>query len=477
MRFAALATDYDGTLAHEGLVSSEAVEVLRALRSSGRRLILVTGRTLASLREVFSNLERFDAIVAENGGTLYHPSTRQEKVLAEPPSDSFLQALSRRRVSPLEVGHVIVATPGVEKENVLDAIREVGLELQIIFNKGSLMVLPTGCNKATGLQAAAAELGLSRHSIAAIGDAENDHALLAACEFSAAVANALPALKQRVELVTRLESSAGVVELVQQMIQDDLAHTTAWLGQPVAIGKLGDGTEVTIPACSVTLLAGSSGGAKSALTTAFLEGLGEAGYQFCALDPEGHYEQFEHALVLGNSNQAPPASEIMKALEKTSQSVVVNLLALEPENRPSFFQSLFLPFQELRCRSGRPHCLLVDGAHHFFRSSPPGQKLSLSESLWGLFFITVHPERLPPEFLRGVQTLAVTAEDAAKTVAAFCSTMQCNPPDFERVRLDSGQMLGWRPGSANCFSFTPVQSEMKRSRVPRPHLLYDVPGS
>ena len=41
------------------------------------------------------------------------------------------------------------------------------------------MVLPSGVNKATGLSAALVELGLSRHNVVAVGDAENDHALRA----------------------------------------------------------------------------------------------------------------------------------------------------------------------------------------------------------------------------------------------------------------------------------------------------------
>jgi HAD superfamily hydrolase (TIGR01484 family) len=222
MRFAALATDYDGTLASDGLVSSEAVEALRQFRGSGRRTILVTGRTLRSVFEAFPTAGEFDLIVAENGSTLYNPSTDTERVLAEAAPQLFLDALERRGVSALEVGHVIVSTSSSEKQKVLDAIHETGLELHIIFNKGSLMVLPAGCNKASGLEAAARELDLSLRDIAGIGDAENDHAFLSACEFSAAVANALPSLKQRVQLVTRGESSAGVVELIRRILNDDL---------------------------------------------------------------------------------------------------------------------------------------------------------------------------------------------------------------------------------------------------------------
>ena len=56
----------------------------------------------------------------------------------------------------------------------------------------------------------------------AIGDAENDHAMLALCGYGAAVANALPALKARAQLVTRGERGQGVAELIERMIAFDL---------------------------------------------------------------------------------------------------------------------------------------------------------------------------------------------------------------------------------------------------------------
>jgi HAD superfamily hydrolase (TIGR01484 family) len=87
---------------------------------------------------------------------------------------------------------VIVATWTPHEQVVLDTIRALGLELQVIFNKGAVMVLPSGVNKAFGLRAALAELALSAHNTVAIGDAENDHALLAECELGVAVDNALP---------------------------------------------------------------------------------------------------------------------------------------------------------------------------------------------------------------------------------------------------------------------------------------------
>ena len=222
MRYLALACDYDGTLATDGVVDDATVTALERVRASGRRLILITGRELDELLAVFPRLELFDRVVAENGALLYRPAGREIALLAEPPPEAFARALVERGVRPLSVGRVIVATRTPHETAVLDAIHELGLDRQIIFNKGAVMVLPSGVNKATGLNAALGELGLSAHDTVGVGDAENDHAFLALCACAVAVANALPALKDHVHLVTEAARGAGVVELIDALVADDL---------------------------------------------------------------------------------------------------------------------------------------------------------------------------------------------------------------------------------------------------------------
>jgi hydroxymethylpyrimidine pyrophosphatase-like HAD family hydrolase len=177
----ALATDYDGTLASHGVVDAATLEALERFKATGRRLILVTGRELPDLKRCFPQLGIFDRVVAENGALLYDPVSRQETVIAEPPPAAFVQRLRERNVAPLSVGRVIVATWEPHGATVLEVIRDLGLELQIIFNKGAVMVLPAGVNKATGLAAILHELELSAHSVVAVGDAENYQAFLHAC--------------------------------------------------------------------------------------------------------------------------------------------------------------------------------------------------------------------------------------------------------------------------------------------------------
>ena len=85
MRFKALATDYDGTIAHHGLVDPATVDALCRLKESGRKLLLVTGRELPDLSKVFSEVQMFHRIVAENGALIYDPENGDQRLLADPP--------------------------------------------------------------------------------------------------------------------------------------------------------------------------------------------------------------------------------------------------------------------------------------------------------------------------------------------------------------------------------------------------------
>jgi hydroxymethylpyrimidine pyrophosphatase-like HAD family hydrolase len=225
MRYHVLACDYDGSLAEAGAVAPTTHAALERLQASGRKLIIVTGRRLDDLQRVYPQSRSFDAIVAENGALVHLPASRQTRLVGQPPPPSFLAALRERGVDPLDAGEVIVATRQPQEATVLDVIRVAGLELQVIFNKGAVMVLPSGVNKASGLDCALDELSIDAADVAGVGDAENDHALLQMCGVGAAVANALPSLKEHADLVLTGRHGAGVTQLIERILDGTIDDT------------------------------------------------------------------------------------------------------------------------------------------------------------------------------------------------------------------------------------------------------------
>lgn len=445
MRYLALACDYDGTIAHNGRVNETTLAALNRVRDSGRKLILVSGRELEDLQRVFDRLDLFDRAVLENGALLYLPATREEQVLTERPPDEFVRELVRRGVGPISVGRVIVATWTPHENTALETIRDLGLELQVIFNKGAVMVLPSGVNKATGLQAALAELGLSPHNAVGIGDAENDHAFLSLCECAVAVANALPMLRERADWVTTQDHGAGVAELIDRLLEADLVELEPRLSRYlVPLGTRADGAEMLLPPYGVNvLLAGSSQGGKTTLATGLIERLMERQYQLCIVDPEGDYAELEGAVAFGNADRPPTVSEVLEVLNQPEQNVVINLLGLALADRPAFLAELLPRLQEMRSRTGRPHWIVLDETHHMIGAAREAAPVTLPQRLSGVLMITVTPEHVSTTALSIVDTVIAIGEAPEQTIRVFGELIGEKMPPLEPVKLEKGDALVW----------------------------------
>jgi hypothetical protein len=82
-RYRALAVDFDGILTTAGRPRDEVLGALARCRREGIVTILVTGRLLSELHDVFEDAEsHFDAIVAENGGTFRQLAPGVSRALA-----------------------------------------------------------------------------------------------------------------------------------------------------------------------------------------------------------------------------------------------------------------------------------------------------------------------------------------------------------------------------------------------------------
>lgn len=421
MRYLALATDYDGTLAVEGKMSAEAVAAIERLRLSGRRAILVTGRRLDDLRAVCSHLDLFDYVVAENGGVVYAPHTRETTLLGPTPPRAFIDRLNGLGVDRLEVGQVLVATWVPHHTTVLGVVQEMGLELLIVFNRSAVIVLPAGVNKSTGLEYALRQLGLSFHEAVGVGDAENDHSFLRRCECAVAVANAVPSIRSLAAFVTRHEAGRGVAELVDELIANDLVRMQGELPQNrIPIASQPDGGAITIPPYGVNILiAGPSGSGKSTLTAGIVERLVEHAYQVCIVDPEGDYGTLQEVVMLGSPQHAVSLNEALSILEDPKINLDVNLLGVKLADRPQYFAHLWASLGTLRVRTGRPHWIVLDEAHHLMPLESGHLAGGLPPRLGETILVTVHPEHLPRAILAMMDVVIAVGRSPERTLRRF----------------------------------------------------------
>ncbi len=431
MRYFAIAIDYDGTLAAGGVVEPPTVEALRRLKLTGRRLVLVTGRLLEDVQRAFPAVDDvFDRVVVENGAVVWTPAAKELQVLDEPPPEAFLRELRARGVEPIGVGRVIVSTCEPHETAVIEAIRALGLELQVEFNKGAVMVLPAGVTKRTGLAVALDQMRLSPHNIAGIGDAENDHAFLATCECRVAVANALPQLAERADWVTGRADGAGVAQLVDRLVDDDLASLAPTLARHrIYVGQSQEGESVTVePYGESILVAGPSGSGKTTIATALLERISDRGYQVCVVDPEGDHEHDETLAVVGSAERAPSVGEIGGLLSHPRRSVAAMLLAVPLPDRPGWFSALLAHLLELRAAFGRPHWIVVDEAHHVLPPLREDTTAAIPRHLGSALMVTVDPERLARAALEQVDVVITSHTSAEDTLASFARSVGRDMP-------------------------------------------------
>ncbi len=444
MRYHVLATDYDGTIAKDGALDARTVEALRKLLGTGRKLVLVTGRELSDLQRVCPHLDLFQLVVAENGALLYRPADKTQTVLADPPPPAFVAELERRGVAPLTAGASIVATWEPHSQTVLDTIRDLGLELQVIFNKGAVMVLPAGVNKATGLTEALRELRLSPRNVLAVGDAENDHSFLKLCELSAAVANALPAIKEAVDIVTQADHGAGVAELAAGLIESDLAGSRVRPERRSLEFGTSEGRPVALrPFGGCVLICGPSASGKSTVAKRIVESIRNCGYQFCLVDPEGDYEALSGAVVIGKPDAPPKLDEVEQLLEDVGVNSVVSLTGTPLSDRPPFFIELLSKLLQMRTRYGRPHWLVIDEVHHVMPADWQPPNGLLPQKLESVLMITVHPELLSPEMLKRVTNVIAVGTNARDTLARIAEMRGIEITTVPAAPEKPGEVLLW----------------------------------
>jgi hydroxymethylpyrimidine pyrophosphatase-like HAD family hydrolase len=369
MIWRALACDYDGTLATEDRIGPEALTALEAARRAAVRLILVTGRTFFELIRVCERLDLFDAVVAENGGVLYFPARGVLRDQGPAPPSRLLVELDQRGIS-FQVGRVIVGVLRDEESRVRDALAAVGGRMEIVYNRGALMLLPPGISKGTGVRQAIQALGVSFHDVLGVGDAENDLDLFEACGWTACPGNGVQELKDRADWVFPGQNGSAMAQAIVGPILGDRLPLARSRRHRVAIGWSTETAEaVTVPERGVNVLVqGDTLSGKSWLAGALVERLAARQYSVCVIDPEGDYRVLA---ALPNVSWAEVRDEVgwRDALapmdHDPSACVVLDLSTLDHAERSALIAAGLTLIRERRRRWGAPHWVVLDEAHYW----------------------------------------------------------------------------------------------------------------
>lgn len=407
MRLRVIATDYDGTIARDGVVDPAVRKAIAKARKRGVLVVIVTGRILSELRHVAGCLDFVDGIVAENGAVVALPNGHTT-LLGNAPSLSLISKLTERGID-FKVGRCVVEMDAGFANVAIELIRQLELPLAITFNRERMMLLPASISKSGGLRELLDTLGASVHNAVGIGDAENDHELLNCCEHGVAVSWGSKRLMNAAGHVIKGDGPPAVAEYIERISTDIRLPNETTTHRKLILEEL-EGRppfEIAIRGRNV-LVAGDSKSGKSWLAGLLIEQQILQGYTVYAFDPEGDYSSLAslpNTVVLGGGRLLPHGDDL-KMLLQQGLSVVLNLSHLRHQQKFEYIQRHLPLVAKHRRERGFPHRILLDECHYFLAES---HELQLLDSeLESYTLVTYRPSQLPKEVLKVVDVVAVT---------------------------------------------------------------------
>jgi len=464
MKFGVLALDYDGTVAREGILDPEVRIAIKEARARGIVVILVTGRILSDLKRVAGNLDFVDAVVAENGAVHSFPNG-QIRLVGHRPPQAFLDELRRRGIQ-FQVGECIVETDAASAPQILEMIRKLELQFVLLFNRSRLMVLPPAISKRTGLQEVLNVLRLSAHNTIGIGDAENDHDLLSACEIAVAVSWGSPALQKDADEIVRGDGPRAVAQYIRQASRQMRLPQVRTSRHQCAVGTAHDGSPVAFSVLGRNfLVVGDSHAGKSWTTGLICEQMILQGYCVCVIDPEGDYgglESLPGVVMLGGTDQPPELPDVTHALRHFDLSVVIDLSRVGYREKLSYLKALLPMLASLRRNSGLPHRIVVDEAHYFLFEADVRQLLDFE--LGAYTIVTYRPSDLHPDLQKDLHLILVKRLTEPKEVQTLLTMAGNKNPESEwstilgALKTDEAAILPGpeeASGTLQCFRLLP----------------------
>lgn len=434
MKFGVLALDYDGTIARDGVLDPAVRAAIADVRAHGIVVVIATGRILSELEQVTGGLQFVDAVVAENGAVLAFPNG-YSRLIANPVLPEFLQEL-RRRGLDFKAGQCVVELDADAAPQVLAVIRDLELPLVQLFNRGRLMILPPGINKSIGLREALTILRRSVHNAVAIGDAENDHDLLATCEIGVAAGWGSGALQRVADEILRGTGPADVAPYIRRMAEE-IRLPPERIGQHrLLLGTAGDGHVLTLAVRGRNLLVvGDARSGKSWVNGLACEQLILQGYSVCVIDPEGDYRTLETlpgVVVFGGDDPPPELPDLARVLRHPDLSVIVDLSHAAHREKINYVASLLPMLAATRRTTGLPHRIVIDEAHYFLHDPDFGELLDLNLGAYTL--VTYRLSDLYPDLRAAIETVIAKRTSEPREVRSLLELPGAKDfsPDWER---------------------------------------------
>lgn len=407
MKFGVLALDYDGTIARDGRLDPDVRAAIGELRGRGVAVVLVTGRILEELRYFAGDLRFVDAVIAENGAVLDFLNGHSRLLGMAPPA-AFLEELRRQKVE-FKAGQCVVELDAATAPQVLAVIRQMELPLALLFNRGRLMVLPQGVSKGVGLREALMTLRLSVHNAIAIGDAENDHNMLEACEIGMAVSWGSQALQKAADTILHGNGPEAVAAYIRQAMTDVRMPPEHMGKHQLPLGVTEDGRTFAMALRGRNLLiAGDPLSGKSWLTGLACEQLILQGYSVCVIDPEGDYRTLESlpgVVVFGGDDPPPELPDLTRVLRHPDMSAVIDLSHVPYQEKVSYLKSLLPMLANVRRATGLPHRIVIDEAHYFLHE--PNVRELLDLTLGAYTLVTYRLSDLHPDLRKAIEGVIV----------------------------------------------------------------------
>ena len=262
-----VAIDIDGTLLNSKReITPEVFSAIQDAKAAGVKIIIATGRPIAGVQKLLKelNLNQPDNyVITFNGGLVQETSTGQELIKEILAYDDYLdiELLSRKlgvhmhaitkdgiytanrnigkytiyesslvnmpvfyRTPEEMLNKEIVKCMFIDEPEILGtAIAKLPPELSKKYTlvKSApfyLEIMKKTVSKGTAVLHLASKLGFSKDQIMAIGDEENDRAMLEAVDHPVAMANGNPSIKKIARYITKSNDESGVAYAIREWV-------------------------------------------------------------------------------------------------------------------------------------------------------------------------------------------------------------------------------------------------------------------